>query len=96
VIREEHLRAALAFWMYCDQSARWLFEDAIGDPVADTILSALRRGGPLTRSAISDLLGHNVSRSRIERALGELVATGLARMGKAETRGRPSEVWHAN
>ena len=42
-IRVPHLVAALALWDYCEKSARWIFGDALGDPVADAILSALRR-----------------------------------------------------
>ncbi len=38
----EHLRAALAVWQYCEDSARYVFGDALGDPVADELLEALR------------------------------------------------------
>ena len=38
----EHLLAALSVWDYCLQSARYIFGDALGDPVADQILAALR------------------------------------------------------
>jgi hypothetical protein len=34
--------AALTLWRYCDASARYIFGDLVGDPVADTILRALR------------------------------------------------------
>ena len=63
LIRAEHLLAALAVWRYCEQSARWAFGDATGDPTADTILSALRRGGELDRQNIYELLGRHVNRS---------------------------------
>ena len=39
----EHLQAGLAIWDYADASARYIFGDATGDPVKDTILAALRR-----------------------------------------------------
>ena len=42
VIRPVHLKAALAMWQYYEDSARFIFGDSIGDPVADTILHALR------------------------------------------------------
>ncbi|MDP9359734.1 MAG: YfjI family protein, partial [Chloroflexota bacterium] len=45
----EHLAAALALWDYCAASARHIFGDALGDPIADRILAALRGGGPLDR-----------------------------------------------
>ena len=40
-IEEEHLRAALALWRYAEQSARFVFGDTTGDPVADRIEDAL-------------------------------------------------------
>jgi hypothetical protein len=95
-IRTEYLLAALAVWRYAEQSARWLFGDAVGDPTADTILGALRRGGPLDREDISRLFDRHASRARIDQALGLLLAAGLARMERdTATGGRPREVWHA-
>ena len=41
-VREEHLRAGLALWQYCEDSARHIFGRATGDTVADRILEALR------------------------------------------------------
>jgi hypothetical protein len=38
----DHLKAALAVWDYCDQSARYIFGDKTGDSIADTILETLR------------------------------------------------------
>ena len=67
VVRPEHLRAALAVWRYCLQSAAYLFGDRLGDPVADEILTALKGACPasLTRSHITrDLLGRQVCRAR--------------------------------
>ena len=32
-IRWPHLKAALAVWRYCEQSARWLFGDQMADAV---------------------------------------------------------------
>ena len=36
-IELEHLKAALAVWDYAEASARYIFGDATGDPVADSI-----------------------------------------------------------
>ena len=41
-IRWEHLVAALEVWRYCQDSAKHIFGDALGDPTADEILRALR------------------------------------------------------
>ena len=44
VIRLEHLQAALAIWRYCEESARLIFGDKLGDPDADVILGGTRGG----------------------------------------------------
>jgi len=98
VVRVEHLRAALAVWDYCFRSARLIFGDATGDPVADRIREALVNAGAegLTRTAISDLLGRNVSTDRIAQALSQLVTLGTAacKIVSPEV-GRPTERWTA-
>ena len=37
------MAAALALWAYCEASARFVFGEALGDPVADVILGLLKR-----------------------------------------------------
>jgi hypothetical protein len=53
----EHLNAAVAVWEYCDASARYIWGDTIGDPIADEILRSLRQAGAtgMTRTEISNL-----------------------------------------
>ena len=95
-IRAPHLKAALALWDYIEASARYLFGDALGDPVADAILQALRQFGELTRTDIRDLFGRNLSAIRIDKALALLLTNGKARREKrhgSDHGGRPSEVW---
>jgi hypothetical protein len=46
-IRPEHLRAALAFWDYCERSIEHIFGGVTGDVDGDKILAALA-GGPMT------------------------------------------------
>jgi hypothetical protein len=54
-IGEKHLRAALAVWRYCEDSVKFVFGDALGDPVADAIINALREhGGEMRRRDIMD------------------------------------------
>jgi hypothetical protein len=97
VVQSQHLEAALALWRYCEDSARFIFGDTLGDPVADTILPALRQAANgLTRTEISGLFGRNTSASHISRALALLQEAALARcqMDTAEA-GRPAERWYA-
>ena len=68
-----HLRAALACWKYAEQSARYIFGDSMGDPVADAILHALRQvPAGLTRTDLSSQFGRHKSSEEIGRALGVL------------------------
>src|SRR5262249_21545571 len=84
---------------YCEDSARFIFGDAIGDPVADTILEELRAAADhgLTRTEISSLFNRNVKASKIKRALWSLVETKLAYYKKERPAGsdRPAERWFA-
>jgi hypothetical protein len=64
-----HLQAGLGVWRYCEASARHIFDESTGDPVADRILAALQEKGSLDRTAIRDLFGRNMPTARIERAL---------------------------
>jgi hypothetical protein len=95
-IRRLHLEAALALWQYAEDSARFIFGDATGDPVADQILSALRRSGRMTQTQISDLFARNQKAGRIEQALSTLLAADLVRTWQGETQsGRPPVYWEA-
>lgn len=101
-IRQEHLRAGLAFWQAAEESARGLFGDQLGDKVAETIISELREAGTdgLTRTEMFALFGRNIPLSRIKVALDLLARQRLA-VGRKETPaapsgkrgGRPAERW---
>jgi hypothetical protein len=98
VIKEVHLRAALAVWEYAEKSARHIFGDSLGDPIVDELLKALRNNAPgLTRTEIRDVFGRNRRADEIERALAVLLENGLVQRQVEETgvRGRPSERWTA-
>jgi hypothetical protein len=96
-IEYEHLAAALALWSYAEESARYIFGDATGDPVADDITEALRAAGGegLSRTDLRDLFGRHKSADRINGALGELLRLGRARKEDVATGGRPSERGYA-
>jgi hypothetical protein len=96
VIQRQHLVAAIALWDYAEESARLIFGDSLGDPVADEISRALRRHPEgLTRTDISYLFGRNRKASEIDRALGVLLAAGQVRREDEQTGGRPTERWFA-
>jgi hypothetical protein len=96
IIRSEHLLAALAVWEYAEASARYIFGDSLGNPVADQILKELRKEPEgLTRTEIRDLLGRHGNTSEIEAALRVLSEIGMARRQHEQTSGRPVERWLA-
>jgi hypothetical protein len=90
-----HLRAALAVWQHAEDSTRMIFGDSLGDPVADTMLRALRASGDLTDSQLSNLFDRHVSVTRLDRAKQGLLQAGLAHCVMVETAGRPRIVWSA-
>jgi hypothetical protein len=95
-ITTDHLLAALALWDYCEASARYIWGDATGDPVADRILGAIRRAdGGLSRTEIRDLFSRHEPSRRIDLALSSMAASNLIQRTKEETGGRPTERWIA-
>lgn len=97
VIATPHLEAALALWTYCEASARFVFGDALADPVADK-LHALLLAHPegVTRSEMYDHFGRHQRAKEIARALGLLASQGRAeRLEPEPTGGRPIERWAA-
>ena len=93
-VTRQHLTAALALWDYCEASARFIFGEALGDPLADEILHALRQHPDgMTRTEISQLFDRNKPAETIIRALTLLAELGLASYQREETKGRAREVW---
>ncbi len=92
-----HLMAALAVQNYCEASARYVFGEKVGNPIADTILTALRNAYPegLARTEIRDLFDRNAPAGAVATALQELQSLGLAMMSRRQPngRGRPTEIW---
>jgi hypothetical protein len=94
----EHLQAALALWEYADASVQYIWGDALGDPVADEILRALRQAGEAgrTRTELRDLFARNRGAEEIGTALTTLATAGKARrVTRSDTGGRPAELWVA-
>lgn len=86
----QHLLAAAAVWDYCEASVRHIFGRAIGDPVADTILNALKAVPEgLTRTEVSHLFGRHESTDRIQHAIAKLLNRGLIGIETIPTAGRP-------
>jgi hypothetical protein len=96
-IEANHLKAGLGVWEYSEDSARYIFGDATGDPVADRIMHALReRPQGMSRTEITHLFGRHRSAARIEISLTALKEQGRIRSETKVTGGRPVEMWYAN
>jgi hypothetical protein len=97
LITKEHLLAALALWKYAEDSARYLFGDATGDPIADRILAELRMNGPQTQTELSQLLGRNYPKERLHRATEVLLRNGLVvrEVGDKPASGPAPIIWRA-
>jgi hypothetical protein len=93
----EHLRAAWAFWRYCEDSAAYIFGDALGDAVADKLLAALQDAGErgLSLTEQSGLFDRHVKKDDLDAARARLQARRRATYHKVKTgdRGRPVEFW---
>lgn len=95
-IEMPHLKAALALWQYAEDSARHIFGDATGNPVADRIMVALEDDDAgMTRNEIRNLFSRHKSAEEIGQALVLLEKLGRIRRESQGTGGRPVERWYA-
>ena len=98
VIQPAHLLAALSAWQYCEDSARYIFGNSLGDPIADAILKALKQAGEagLFRNDLLNLFNRRINKERMTQALDLLLEQELAVSEKVDTGGvRPAERWQA-
>jgi hypothetical protein len=94
-IHEEHVESALAVWEYCEESARVVFGDTVGDPDADKVLSVLKERGELTRTEVSDIFDRNKKSDELDRIKRVLIDAGKIIVDKTRVEGtkKPVEVW---
>jgi hypothetical protein len=94
-----HLDAALALWRYCETSAKIIFGDTVGDPLADEILRALRSCliTGMTRTDLYQQFKYSHRSAAIGAALSRLLQLGRVRCERPANAGpgRPSETWIA-
>jgi Protein of unknown function (DUF3987) len=97
IILPEHLRAAIAFWRYCERSAMWIFGEKTGNKDADQIFWALQREtkGNMARSEIQlNVFNNHITKQRLDQAFSILVDSELATMELERCKGkRPTERW---
>ena len=86
-IKLAHLRAALEVWRYCEDSARYLFGRAVGDPFETRIIRILGSGGWVARSRLAAKLKDPRS-YQLTSALDALIERGSIEARRTPTRGR--------
>ena len=94
-IGADHLRAALAVWRYCEDSAAHVFGGRTGSDLADRLLSMMRAAGDggISRGDLRDGISHKVTTAQVDVALAYLQRRGLVRVSRESTGGRPREMW---
>jgi hypothetical protein len=95
LIEVAHLRAAIAVWGYCNDSARYLFGEADIDPQANTIIDALAKGDK-TQTEINDLFSGHLSKTQIAEILRRLQAQGRItgrQEGGGRGKGKVKTIW---
>jgi hypothetical protein len=87
-IRVEHLRAALAFWNYCEASIEFIFSGQSGDLDGDRILNAVATE-PKTLTELHRTFGNNRPSEWILAKLASMVRAGkiqqVSRQGERST-----------
>jgi hypothetical protein len=100
-VHREHLEAALAVWKYCEQSAAYVFGEAMGDREADKVTKAiLETGGKgITRTQLNrNAFNGRLSPTQMDAMLRKLIRSGVLESptGGGDTlkaSGRKSLVW---
>jgi len=96
VIDVPHLQAALALWEYAEQSARFVFGQALGDPMADEILEAvLAAPDGLDRTDLHKRFSGHKKAAELERRLAMLDAQGFVKHSVEKTGGASRHVYRA-
>lgn len=93
VIDEDHLRSALAFWLYCFESTRLIFGQRTGNGDADRIKEGLLPGESMSFSDIrEDIFSGHIPAARLQTAVDLLIRTNEVRLEEESTGGRPAKV----
>ena len=95
-IKVRHLRAALAVWDFCRDSARYIFGGRRAVTTEDKLLELLPTSGSgLTRTEISAKFHHHVRGDEIVAALENLRENGFTKSKSVKTGGRSAQCWLA-
>ncbi|WP_163351830.1 bifunctional DNA primase/polymerase [Desulfovibrio sp. JC010] len=96
-VRLPHLKAALALWDYCEQSARFIFAGLESDSTSQKIMEALEEsGGMIDTSGLYKFFGNHISKQKMTVALNNLLASRNIRVeeSKPQGGGRPRKIFY--
>lgn len=88
----KHVQAGLSVWDCCEQSVLYIFGDKIGDPVADKIITELRKHQEMTRDEIINMFNRHRT-DQVDRALAMLERIGRIQSEQKPTGGRPVSIY---
>jgi hypothetical protein len=93
IVEPEHLRAALAVWNYCEESARRIFGDGRGvdsggasepEPLHVRLLDAIVRQPGINRRGLHEATGNRIKAADMDHALGQVGSPPCPRHGAIE------------
>jgi hypothetical protein len=96
LMQPQHLKAAIAFWQYCERSACWIFGEKTGNKNADKIHWALQREPKgITRTKLAlEVFNNHISKTNMDIAFGTLVDADLAYFKSERVNGdKPVQRW---
>ena len=97
LMEPKHLKAAIAFWEYCVQSAQWVFGEKTGDKIADRIYWALQRESQgMSRQQIQeDVFSKHCSKVTLDAAFTALINADLVfmRLERTQQARKPCQRW---
>jgi len=91
-IRSAHLEAAVAFWQFCDESARYIFS-GLGSGRHETNVLAALATGPKSQGEFYGELGGHVKAYQLNKVLARLETEGIIQHSIQATGGRPAKIW---
>ena len=95
----KHLKAAVAFWQYCERSAQWAFAEKTGNKMADRIYWAVQHEpNGMTRQQIGEeCFNKHCTKTTLDLAFASLLELNLVEMKLERTKQakRPTERWFA-
>ena len=92
IITVDHLESALAFWEYCRDSAKYIFQGRDEDNVTQKILEALK-AGPLTATELYGVFNNHIKRIELEGKLQDLISAKKIEEEKTPTDGKPTKIY---